>query len=70
MKVFNAVPANGNRGSGRPSVRLRVQVEKDLAALDISDWCQIVKRRNDCGAVNTAITAYVVPTPIKKKKTI
>ncbi|XP_049315624.1 uncharacterized protein LOC125779109 [Bactrocera dorsalis] len=56
LKVFDAVPAAGSRGRGRPPLRWKDQVEKDLASLGISNWRHVAKRRNDWRAViNSAI---------------
>ena len=40
FKVFDAVPAGGSRGRGRPSLRWGNQVKEDMAALGISNWRQ------------------------------
>lgn len=44
LKVFDTAPTSGSRGRRRTPLRWEDQVEKALAALDISNWPQAVKR--------------------------
>ncbi|XP_054086050.1 putative uncharacterized transposon-derived protein F52C9.6 isoform X2 [Zeugodacus cucurbitae] len=58
LKVFDAVPAGGSRGRGRPPLRWKDQVQSDLASLGVSSWRQKAKRRNEWRAlVDSAIIA-------------
>ena len=51
LKIFNAGRDAGNRGRGRPPLRWKDQVEKDLASLGIFNWRQLAQKRNDWRAV-------------------
>ena len=51
LKVFDAVPAGGSRGRGRPPLRWKDQVEKDLASLGVSNWRRLARERNDWRAL-------------------
>ncbi|XP_054085666.1 LINE-1 retrotransposable element ORF2 protein isoform X1 [Zeugodacus cucurbitae] len=57
LKVFDAVPAGGSRGRGRPPLRWRDQVESDLVTLGISNWRRTAKERDRWRTiVDSAIT--------------
>ncbi|XP_054089974.1 putative uncharacterized transposon-derived protein F52C9.6 isoform X1 [Zeugodacus cucurbitae] len=57
MNVFDAVPAGGSRGRGRPPLRWRDQVESDLVTLGISNWRRTAKERERWRTiVDSAIT--------------
>ena len=51
LKVFDAVPAGGSRGRGRPPLRWKDQVEKDLTSLGVSNWRRLARERNDWRAL-------------------
>ena len=51
LKVFDSKPAGGSRGRGRPPLRWKDQVEKDLASLGISNWRQLAQKRNNWRAL-------------------
>lgn len=71
LKIFDSVDVDGSRARGRCPLHYRDQVGKYRAALGISNWGKIAKRRNGWHAVvNSAITAQTVSTPLKKKKKI
>ncbi|WP_217351615.1 hypothetical protein, partial [Xanthomonas citri] len=51
LKVSDTVPAGGSRGRGRPPLRWKDQVEKDLASLGVSNWRRLARERNDWRAL-------------------